>query len=59
MDTDYVTEDDFESLVRRRRSLSGESYEFASKNVLEYLKGTGQLSEENYRELKRKHQRGR
>ncbi|HEY3451657.1 MAG TPA: hypothetical protein VGK67_35190 [Myxococcales bacterium] len=48
-----ITEHDLESMVTRRRALSGESYSAARKAVLEYLKGTGRITAEEYERLQR------
>lgn len=47
-----ITEEELNSLITRRRGLSGESYEAARKAVLEYLKGTGRITHEEYDRLK-------
>jgi membrane peptidoglycan carboxypeptidase len=47
-----ITEEDLNSMITRRRSLSGETYEKARKNVLDYLKGSGRITEEEYERLK-------
>jgi hypothetical protein len=51
---DSITDEQFEHRIARRRSMSGESYEKARTNLLEYLKGSGRISLETYQRLKRK-----
>jgi hypothetical protein len=47
-----MTENELNSLIMRRRALSGETYEKARKSVLEYLKNEGRISAEEYQRLK-------
>jgi len=47
-----MTENELNSLITRRRAISGESYEKARQAVLEYLKAERRISEEDYRRLK-------
>jgi hypothetical protein len=47
-----LTEKDLLALISRRRALSGESYEKARKNILDYLKGSGRITSEEYQRLK-------
>lgn len=47
-----ITEHDLNAMITRRRGISGESYEAARKAVLEYLKGSGRITAEEYERLK-------
>lgn len=50
---EQFSETELLSMVSRRRGMSGESYETARKNLLEYLKGSGRISHEEYERLKK------
>ena len=43
------------ALITRRRALSGESYEKARKNILDYLKESGRITSEEHQRLKNAH----
>jgi hypothetical protein len=49
------TERDLLAMIMRRRQLSGENYEKARKNILEYLKSSGRITSEEYERLKNAH----
>jgi hypothetical protein len=46
---------DLQAMIMRRRQLSGESYEKARKNILDYLKSTGRITDAEYQRLKGAH----
>ncbi len=46
-----ISEQELNGLITRRRALSGESYEKARKNVLEFLKSSGRISPEEFARL--------
>ncbi|MBI5547282.1 MAG: hypothetical protein HY901_25655 [Deltaproteobacteria bacterium] len=47
-----ISESELNSLITRRRALSGESYAAARKAVLDYLRQNGSISSEEYERLK-------
>ncbi len=53
-----MTYQEFQGQVAGRRSNTGENYSTAVKNLLEYMKTSGMISESQYQEFKQRAAKG-